>query len=265
MYFDRNRATLVAGPQTLTELALYLTDGGSPADGFEPWQEANLFDGDTIDPTVAGIVEILERPARSVMLEQFDGDQVAVTFVAFDRVGRATIMNGVGGDLLSITATRFDLLPALLTQTLRLNPEPSKPARQPLTTTAGVIERLLDGATNSSVDGSAAPALAAVLGSFRHAWRASGSWHTKPTDSSMTVLFAGAEGLWTVSHGSQSPGSTPNPETPVTLTPVTASELTRLLGDVVTGRAVRPSPQLGPSNPSGDERPAAAAVSGVGS
>jgi hypothetical protein len=255
MYFDRNRATLVAGPQELAELAAHVIGGESPADGLQSWRDANVMAGDSVDPTVAGLVALLERPVRSVMLEQFDGSLVTVTFVAFDRAGRATIMSGVGDDLLSVTATRFDLLPAMLTQILRLNPDPELGARAPVVTTAGVVDAVLQGNDPSAVGnqppspapvGSGAEAAcgpAEVLGSFRYGWRASGCWQAKQTDASITVMQAGPLGLWTVAHDAQTPGTTPTPETEVRLEPSTMADATSLLGDVVTGRAgrVRPS------------------------
>jgi hypothetical protein len=244
MYFDRNRATLVAGSQQLAELAAHVVGGEPPADGLQPWRDANLMAGDSLDPTVAGLVELLERPVRSVMLEQFDGDLVAVTFVAFDRAGRATIMSGVGDDLLSLTATRFDLLPAMLTQILRLNPDPELAARVPVETTAGAIESVLRGNQATAdpqaiSDPEATSGPEQVLGSFRYAWRASGCWQAKQTDTSVTVFQAGPLGLWTVAHDAQTPAATATPDTAVRLEPSSATDITRLLGDVVTGRVGR--------------------------
>ena len=252
MYFDRNNATLLASADDLTKLAEFsaASSGAIPAD----WSEVNVATGDQLDPTVAGIVDIMNRPLRSIALERFDGESVDVMFIAWDRAGRATMANGVGQDSLSITATQFDLLPALLTQAVRLNPATAPAVRRPITTTAGVVQQAITGANvagepaagqaaasepvASDANGDASPDqdLVAVLGAIRHAWRASGSWQGKTTDASMTVLSAGDEGLWVVSHDASTPGSQANADTVVQLEPCNPRDISRLLGDVVTGR-----------------------------
>ena len=238
MYFDRNNATLLASADDLTKLAEFSAadSGAIPAD----WQEVNVAAGDRLDPTVAGIVEIMNRPLRSIALERFDGESVDVMFIAWDRAGRATMANGIGQDSLSITATQFDLLPALLTQAVRLNPSTAPAVRQPITTTAGVVQQAIAGGPGVDgplVDGETSDEdLVAVLGALRHAWRASGSWQGKATDASITVLSAGDEGLWAVSHDASTPGSQANADTVVRLEPCNPSDISRLLGDVVTGR-----------------------------
>lgn len=246
MYFDRNRATLVASPDDLAALASHLTvtgaDDGRPSPPVpEAWVDGNIADDGRIDPTVAGIVEIVDRPRRSVVLERFDGRVVDLTFVAWDRAGRVVMMDGAGGDRLAITATQFDLLPALLTQAVRLHPRSNPGSGPPIVTTAGAVELAMAGGAPAKSDGAGgdggpASHLATVLGSLRHAWRVTGNWHGRPSDRSLTVLAAADEGLWVVEHGAADAGSTPGPTTPVRLTPITPAEITRLLGDVVTGR-----------------------------
>ena len=236
MYFDRNNATLLASADELTKLAEFSASGSDvpPSD----WQEMHVASGQKLDPTVTGIIEIMNRPLRSIALERFDGESVDVMFVAWDRAGRATMANGIGQDSLSITATQFDLLPALLTQAVRLNPTMVTAARPPMVTTAGVVQQAIAGGDLPGADGSAASNqdLVAVLGSIRHAWRASGSWQGKTTDTSMTVLSAGDEGLWVVTHEASAPGSQASADTVVELRPCSPADISRLLGDVVTGR-----------------------------
>ena len=241
-YFDRNRATLVASPDDLNALAAHLTATAADAGGSTPavppgWVEGGLAVDGRIDPTVAGIVEIVDRPCRSVVLERFDGRIVDLLFVAWDRSGRVVMMDGAGGDRLAITATQFDLLPALLAQAVRLHPRSRPGSAAPIVTTAGAVEAAMTGGEGGGAATAAGHGGAAtVLGSLRHAWRVTGSWTGRTSDRSLTVLAAADEGLWVVEHGATEPGSTAGTDTPVRLSPITPAEITRLLGDVVTGR-----------------------------
>lgn len=244
MLFDPITATLVATDDELAEL----TDrAGGGEEG--------------LHPTVAGIVGVLAAPARSVVIERFDGGVVAPLFVAFDQRGRAVLTEGAGGagdaagaaagqPALAMTATHLELLPALLSQALRLHaglPAPSRPA---LTATAGQIEAALavpaptlpapaPGAERVEAGGTevAEPRLVEVLGTMTHGWRASGCWGRGETDRSVTVMSCGPHGLWHVDRGPGDHGPVPiGPDDRVDLRPVTVAEARVLLGDVVTGR-----------------------------
>lgn len=226
MQFDRNRSTLTATQQQVDELAQHVASSGT----IKPeWSEAGLTSRTTneLEPTVAGIVQILGNPTRSVVIEQFDGALVELLFIAWDSNGRATITSGGPDDVLVSTATEIGLLPSLLAQRLRMGSSEAADGG-PLETTAGMFEAALaqtaEAATNDR--------LGQVLSALRHGWRASGSWPHQDTDRSVTVFSAGEFGLWKVDR----PLSTMSPDTPVTLEPIDQKTAIALLGDVITGR-----------------------------
>lgn len=206
------------------------------------WGEANMMLGDRLHPTIVGMVGVLSRPTRSVLVERFSRNLVIPLFVAWDDRGRATLTDGIpGGDLL-VEATSFDLLPPLLLHTLHVHRGIPAPDRQPVTTNAARLEQILGGEAPDAGGGgeAAADPLAPILADLRFAWRASGSWPGEEVDTSVTALSAGATGLWTVTHDAQDRAEPPSPDTEVTLTPSNAAELAAKLGDVVTGRVAVP-------------------------
>ncbi len=227
MLFDPIRATLVATDDELVDLAAQAGRGD-----------------ESLHPTVAGIVAVLGAPARSVVIERFDRGLVAPLFVAFDDRGRAVLTEGAGEAdgkaALSMTATHLELLPALLSQALRLHAGLPAANRHPLAATAGQIEAAMAGsgaAGVAGVAGVAEPGLAAVLTEMTHGWRASGCWGGAEIDRSVTVMSAGDEGLWHVDRGPADFGPVPiGPDDRFDLRPVTVAEARALLGDVVTGR-----------------------------
>lgn len=227
MLFDPIRATLVATDDELVDLTARAGRGD-----------------ESLHPTVAGIMAVLGAPARSVVIERFDRGLVAPLFVAFDRQGRAVVTEGagdVGGKAaLSMTATHVELLPALLSQALRLHAGLPAASRHPLAATAGQIEAAMAGgavAGVAGVAGVAEPGLAAVLAAMTHGWRASGCWAEAEIDRSVTVMSAGDEGLWHVDRGAADLGPVPiGPDDRLDLRPVTVAEARALLGGVITGR-----------------------------
>jgi len=224
MLFDPIRATLVATDDELAELAARQADGGE------------------VHPTVAGIVALLASPRRSVAIERFDHGLVTPLFVAFDERGRAVLTEGAGDDGLAMTATHLELLPALLSQALRLHAGLPGGDRRELVATAAQIEAALAGAGGGDAEAPDLPAgddpeLSAVLAAMTHGWRASASWAGAGIDRSATVMSAGDRGLWHVDRGPADHGPAPiGPDDRVTLRPVTVAEARALLGDVVTGR-----------------------------
>lgn len=247
MYFDKSNATLLASADDLDQLTEYLATSADTRDSLAidiaEWEEANIADAGMIYPTVAGIVEIMHRPARSIAIERFDGELVDISFVAWDRKGRAVTTQGVGGDSLAMTATHFELLPALLSQTVRLNPKSTQDNRAPLLTTAKAVDQALKAKpatqakdSGGSLDDETVSAPLDILGSFVHSWRATGSWQARTADISLTVIDAGAKGLWRIERDSVEPGTQPTPEMEVRLIPCTGHQVTSKLGDVVTGR-----------------------------
>lgn len=242
MYFDQNRATLIAQSGDLDELAEFLA---SPTEQLpEDWIEGGLAihnPGNTqalLNPTVVGIVEIMAAPVRSIVIERFDGQLVTLTFVAFDRRGRATVTEGVGPSEVSVTATDLSLLPALLAQSVRLGANSVAGEPPAIPTTVGVLEHIFSESTeptNVSDD-----RLRELLGSVQFAWRASGSWPDSDVDSSITVVACGELGLWSVAAESPSEDE-PSPAMPITLTPTNRKLVLEKLGDVVTGRSRTPN------------------------
>ncbi len=221
MLFDPIRATLVATDDELEDLAARAGRGD-----------------ESLHPTVAGIVVVLGAPARSVVIERFERGLVAPLFVAFDRQGRAVVTDGAGDvagkAALSMTATHLELLPALLSQALRLHTGLPAAGRHPLAATAGQIEAAMAGGEAAGVT---EPGLAAVLAEMTHGWRASGCWAEAEIDRSVTVMSAGDKGLWHVDRGTADLGPVPiGPDDRLDLRPVTVAEARALLGDVVTGR-----------------------------
>ncbi len=277
MQFDPIRATLVATDDELAELAAPKTEAG---------------DGVQLHPTAAGIVALLASPCRSVAIERFDRGLVSPLFVAFDERGRAVLTEGAGHDRLAMTATHLELLPALLSQALRLHAGLSAGDRQEVTATAAQIQAALAGAEGAearhdtgAADAEPGPAgqaaagpeptgslaaaeqdRAAVLGAMTHGWRASASWAGADIDRSVTVMSAGDRGLWHVDRGPADHAPLPiGPDDRVTLRPVTAAQARSLLGDVVTGhtrirrrsvsgRGMRDADREGPGSKGGAER-----------
>ncbi len=255
MFFTRSRATLVATADELEALAAFAASVETDEPTAPPldWFDAGLFLLDTsdsntgartpppLDPMARGIIEVLARPLRSVVLERFADGVAELTWVNWDRRGRATMADGVGDGAIAVTATDMNILPALMTQAVQLSVGMPAASGAPITTTAGVIEGLLAGDEQTDLSSLRAdPNLVVILASIRNAWRASGSWFGQTTDTSVTVFFAGNEGFWVVDQDSSAPGSSPTPETEVRLLPASATDVSRLLGDVVTGRKAKP-------------------------
>ena len=242
MQYDPIRSILAGKGDELGRL-VDVSEGGAPTEAEQQqWSEAGVMVGDALHPTVRGIVEVLTRPARSVVIERFCQNVVQPLFVAWDLKGRATLTEGIPGGTTTVQATSFDLLAPLLMQALHLHRNmPAPDDRTPVTTTAGAMASLFESEPHHTDD---QPGdhddLSEVLADLRFAWRASGGRPGAEIDTSVTALSAGPLGLWTVTGSARTTGTgrpSMSPDAPVVVEPTTLAELTSLLGDVVTGRA----------------------------
>jgi hypothetical protein len=229
MRYDRFDMTLHATVDELMQLVEHqIGDRPAPAD----WDDAGVTIAGTVHPAVAQIARIATLPRRVTAIERFDIEPAATLHVGWDERGRA-VLTTVTGDAVVITATRLELLPALLAQKLRIG-EPVAPdaptERELVMTTAGAIDTAI---ASIAEHGSARDALS-MLGSFVGAWRVTGGWSGRPVDRTLTVLDAGPRGLWSVEVLSDAPH--PSDACEVVLRPIGHHDAIALVGDVVTGR-----------------------------
>lgn len=240
MYFDKSRATIIGTPTEIDSLAAYsLTHTEGPLE--QEWIDGGLAkvagsdQQRSLDPTVAGILEVSAQPIRSVIIERFDGEIVTVSFVSWDSHGRVVMTEGAGEELLALTATEMSLLPSLLAQSLRLSAATIRGVGDPVEVTAAQIDAMFTGQaheTGSENSNAEHTGIEDVLDSFRHAWRASGSWTGEETDTSLTVFSAGEQGLWRVNR----PDGERSPDMLIGIEPIDRQIAIDALGDVVTGR-----------------------------
>jgi len=253
MDYDPIRSCLLATPDELEELSGLVAAGADPA-VIDTWLEAGLVatadvgcsgEQTLVHPTLAGIAALLGRPDRTITIERFSptaGDgQVAVMFLSWDRQGRCIINDGVGNDQLLVTASQVRLLPGLLSQALRINPDAPTSALAPFSTTAAAVAGVFEPDANPTTDEPANTSDAidlSFIGDLSHAWRATGAWANQHPDSSLTVFNSISQGLWSLSHSAAAGGSRPSPETAVELNPLSPASVLQQLGRVVTGAKV---------------------------
>lgn len=235
MDYDPIRSTVLATTEELDQLSRLINDGLDLTDT-ETWRQAGFLETEAVSdgqatvlvhPVLAGIAMLVARPTRSVIVERFAEGLVAVLFVSWDQSGRAIVTEGTDDDRLLITATQLKLLPGLLSQSLRINPDAPTSPMQKVTTTAADIGSLFDaGAPASGDDG------IGFMADISHGFRASAS----NPNASLTVFYSVTEGFWSVRHGDQVAGATVSPKTKVTLEPLSPGDVLGRLGDVITGR-----------------------------
>jgi len=188
-----------------------------------------LVDG-AVHPTVAAMVTVTVAPHRWTVIERFDTEYAVPIRVGWEPSGIVTLSE-VDGDHVTISATHLELLPAQMLQLLRLYPSRRRVERPMIMTTAGAI----DDAIVAVETGAAPPAdLASVITHFVFGWRVSAGWRGEQSDRTMTVLDAGACGLWEVDYTLS--GDQARRSTEVVLGPNGAVELLAGVGDIVTGR-----------------------------
>jgi hypothetical protein len=226
MRYDRFDMTLHATVDELMQLVEHQS-GHRPAPAH--WDDAGVTIAGTVHPAVAQITRIATLPRRVTAIERFDVEPAATLHVGWDERGRA-VLTTVTGETVVITATRIELLPALLAQRLRIGPAVPTTERDLVMTTFGAI----DGAITSIADHGTPRGALDLLGSFVGAWRVTGGWSGRPVDRTVTVLDSGPRGLWSV----EVIGSVPQPTdaSEVVLRPIGHADAIALVGDVVTGR-----------------------------
>jgi hypothetical protein len=229
MRYDRFDMTLHATVDELMQLVEHQV-GDRPAPAH--WDDAGVTIAGTVHPAVAQITRIATLPRRVTAIERFDVEPAATVHVGWDERGRA-VLTTITGDAVVITATRLELLPALLAQMLRLGPPVSPTERELVMTTAGAIDAAIASIADRDRSDGALDALG-MLGSFVGAWRVTGGWSGRPVDRTLTVLDAGPRGLWSVEVLSDAPH--PSDASEVVLRPIGHHDAIALVGDVVTGR-----------------------------
>lgn len=181
------------------------------------------------DPRAVDVIHTAVAPDRGAVVEHLTDAGAAAIRVGWRRDGRAAITTG--HDVLTITATRLQRLPALLAQLLRIEPRPAEAGRTPTSTTAGALDRALarrsptlptldPGAGRCCVDG---------------AWRITAGWSGHPADRSITIVDTGDHGLWQCQVDDE-PTAPHGDDRRVELAPLTADEMLAIVGDVITGR-----------------------------
>lgn len=189
-----------------------------------------LVDG-ALHPSVAAMVAIAGAPHRWAVVERFDTEYAVPIRIGWEPSGMATVSE-FEGDAITIAATHLELLAYQMMQLLRLYPSRRRVAGPLIMTTAGAI----DEAIVAVEAGSAAPAdLASVITHFVFGWRVSAGWRGEQADRRMTVLDAGACGLWEVDYTLT--GDEADRSTEVVLGPNGAVELLAGVGDIISGRS----------------------------
>ena len=201
----------------------------APGDVPSRLRQAELVTATGLHPTVAGLVEVAVMPARSIVVERFDGGELTPMFVGWLPDGRAaTSVPNADGDVV-VTGTEVTLLRDQLRQWLAMFDREVAANRQVVTTNTTVIDAAM------SVDGvepSGDESLDRVIAGWRLAWRATGNWAGQDVDATVTVVDAGDQGWFRVEHPPR-PG---DEQVDVTLVPLSLDEAVALLGDVMTGR-----------------------------
>ncbi|MFS0886836.1 hypothetical protein [Aeromicrobium sp. 179-A 4D2 NHS] len=233
-HLDETFLQLTVGYDDLLLLAEVHAGTTAPGDVPGRLREAGIVEGTGLNPVAAGLVEIAVAPARSVVVERFDGASLTPLFIGWRPDGRATTSTPDADGQVVVTATEFPLVRDQLRQWLGIFDREIVPDRQPVATDTSVIDAAVS-ARGVRATGDAA--LDDVIEQWRLAWRASGNWAQRPVDASVTIVDAGTQGWYRVDH----PPRTGDEQVDVTLVPLGLDEVLAVLGDVVTGRASQPA------------------------
>lgn len=233
-----NLMQMVLSYDDLLQLAAVQAGDLAPAEAPESLRAAGIVTPDGAHPVAGSLVEVAVAPARSVVVERFDGATVAPMFVGWLPDGRTTTTTTDADGAALVTATDLSLLRHLLRQWLVLLDRPTPAERAVVRTDTAVIDAAWPAGGG---DPTGDPELDAILGSWRLAWRATGNWAERPTDQSVTVVDAGPNGWWQVRHDALPVAQPREGPVQVALVPMTLDEVMSALGDVVTGRASRHS------------------------
>lgn len=231
-HLDETFMQLTIGYDDLLRLADVVAGTTAPGDVPARLREAGLVGPTGVHPVAASLVEVAVGPARSVVLERFDGATLTPLFVAWLPDGRATTSVPNADRDVVVTATELGLIRDQLRQWLAILDRPIVPGRERILTDTTVIDAAVSA---SGVEATGDPRLDAVIAGWRLAWRAHGNWARREIDTSLTVVDAGPQGWLRVDH----PPREGREPVPVTLVPLTLDEVLAQLGDVVTGRRAR--------------------------
>ena len=233
-HLDETFWQLTVGYDDLLLLAQVHAGTTAPGDVPGRLREAGLVEGTGLNPVAAGLVEIAVAPARSVVVERFDGADLTPLFIGWRPDGRATTSSPDAEGQVVVTATEFALLRDQLRQWLGIFDREIVAGREPVSTDTSVIDAAVS-ARGVRATGDAE--LDAVIGQGRLAWRANGNWAQRAVDAGVTIVDAGTQGWYRVDH----PPRTGNEQVDVTLVPLDLEAVLEVLGDVVTGRASQPA------------------------
>ncbi|MBA4607266.1 MULTISPECIES: hypothetical protein [Aeromicrobium] len=226
---DETFLQLTVGYDDLIKLAEVHAGRISPGDAPTRLRQEGLVTSTGVHPTAASLVEVAVGPARSIVVERFDGATLKPLFIGWMPDGRATTSTPDAEGAVVVTATELGLLRDQLRQWLAIFDREVVDDRDTVGTNTTVIDAAM---TLDGVDPSGDAALDPILEGWRLAWRATGNWAERDVDASVTVVDAGAQGWYRVEHAPR----TGNEEVEVSLVPLTLEEVVAALGDVVTGR-----------------------------
>lgn len=229
-HLDETFWQLTVGYDDLLLLAEVHAGTIAPGDVPGRLREAGIVEGQGLHPVAAGLVEIAVAPARSIVVERFDGADLTPMFIGWRPDGRATTSSPDAEGQVVVTATEFSLLRDQLRQWLGLFDREIVADRQPVATNTTVIDAAVSA---RGVRATGDESLDAVIDQWRLAWRANGSWAQRPTDTGATIVDAGTQGWYRVDH----PPREGAEQVDVTLEPLDLEAVVEVLGDVVTGRA----------------------------
>lgn len=228
-HLDETFLQLTIGYDDLVRLAQIHAGQATVADAPSRLREQGLVTSAGVHPTAANLVEVAVAPARSVVVERFDGATLTPMFIGWLPDGRATTSVPDAQGAVVVTATELGMLRDQLRQWLAIFDREVAEDRPLVRTDTTVIDAAM---TLDGVDPSGDPALDAILEAWRLAWRANANWAEQGIDESLTVVDAGAQGWYRVEH----PARTGDEQVEVTLVPLDLQGVLDALGDVVTGR-----------------------------
>jgi hypothetical protein len=231
-HLDETFLQLTVGYDDLLLLAEVHAGTTAPGDVPARLREAGLVGPTGLNPTAAGLVEVAVAPARSVVVERFDGATLSPMFIGWLPDGRATTSAPDADGAVVVTATEFGLVRDQLRQWLGIFDRDIVDERHDVSTDTTVIDAAVS-ARGAQPTGDAA--LDAIIASWRLAWRANGNWAQRPVDAGVTVVDAGSQGWYRVDHPPRAGAEAVD----VTLVPLDLEGVLAALGDVVTGRRSR--------------------------
>lgn len=231
-HLDETFMQLTIGYDDLLVLADVHAGGTSQGDAPGRLREAGLVTATGVHPTAAGLVEVAIGPARSVVIERFDGARLTPMFIGWMPDGRATTSVPSAEGAVVVTATEFGLLRDQLRQWLSVFDREVPADRRTIQTDTTVIDAAMSA---EGIEPSGDVDLDTIMEGWRLAWRANANWAQRPIDTTVTIVDAGPRGWYRVDH----PPRTGNEVVDVTLEPLDLAGVIEALGDVVTGRRSR--------------------------